>query len=287
MSIPTPEPVGNYLATWGEGPIWHEDRLYYVDIEGHRVIRFDPISREETAWDVGQRVGTVVGRASGGLIYAGEKGIFALDTQTGESQFLVDPESELPDNRFNDGKCDPAGRLWVGSMPLKNRLPVASLYCVEKDLSFSNKFSPVTVSNGIVWSADTKTMYYIDTPRKNVLAFDYDMATGAITQERVALDLSAYQGVSPDGMTIDNQDRLWIAFCHGGVVRCFDVKTGHLEAEVHVPAREVTACAFGGPDLQDLYITTGLPKEDLEPDTGRLFVTRPGATGVPSFAFQG
>lgn len=287
MSIPTPEPIGKYIATWGEGPIWHQDRLFYVDIEAHKVIRLDPKSGEETVWDVGQRVGTVVGRESGGLIFAGEKGIFALNTEDGRSEFLLDPEKHLPDNRFNDGKCDPAGRFWVGSMPLKNRLPVASLYCVEKDLSFTNKFSPVTVSNGLVWTKDHKTMFYIDSPRKNVLAFDYDLATGEISNERVALDLSSYQGTSPDGMAIDTEDRLWIAFCHGGVVRCFNTSNGLLEAEVHVPAREVTACTFGGPDLQDLFITTGLPKEDVEPLAGRLFVTRPGATGVPSPAFIG
>ncbi len=128
-------------------------------------------------------------------------------------------------------------------------------------------------------------MFYIDTPRKNVIAFDYDNATGAISNERIAFATTDCAGV-PDGMAIDSEDRLWIAFCHGSAVRCFDHK-GSCEAEIPFPVREVTACAFGGPTFEDLYITTGIPGSDVEPLAGRLFVTRPGAKGVASPAFAG
>ncbi len=129
-------------------------------------------------------------------------------------------------------------------------------------------------------------MFYIDTPRRNVLAFDFEAGTGALSNERVAFDTADFS-CSPDGMTIDADDRLWIAFCHGSAVRCFDPRTGQCLAEAHLPCREVTACAFGGPELKDLFITTGIPGEDAEPVAGRLFVTRPGVTGVPSHTFAG
>ena len=171
-----------------------------------------------------------------------------------------------------------------------NQLPgvlcVTALYCLDKDLTLSKKLDGVMNSNGIVWTRDNQTMFYIDTGKKNVRAFDYDLATGAISNERIALDTAHLEG-NPDGMTIDSEDRLWIAFCHGGVVRCFNSTTFRCDEEITLPCREVTACAFGGPDLMDLYITTGLPKEDIEPLAGRLFVARPGAKGVPSFAFAG
>jgi sugar lactone lactonase YvrE len=287
MSIPPPEPIGAHVSQWGEGPIWHRNRLLYVDIEAHKILSFDPNTRQEKIWEVGERVGTVVARGKGGLVWAGDSGIAFLDESTGQSTPVADPEPDLPNNRFNDGKCDPAGRFWAGTIHLASpRQPVASLYCLEKDLTLTKKFGNVMNSNGIVWTKDARTMYYIDTPRKNVRAFDYDLATGAISNERIVLDTANLSG-APDGMAIDAEDRLWIAFCHGSAIRCFDSKTFQCEAEIPLPCREVTACAFGGEDFGDLYITTGIPKDDVEPLAGRLFVTRPGAKGVASAEFGG
>ncbi len=129
-------------------------------------------------------------------------------------------------------------------------------------------------------------MFYIDSPRKNILAFDFDVATGALGNERVAFDSSHLAGV-PDGMAIDADDRLWVAFCHGSHVRCFDSRTWNCEAEIAFPCREVTACAFGGPGLEDLYVTTGTPGDNVEPLAGRLFVTRPGVKGAAFYEFAG
>lgn len=280
-----PEPISNHVSTWGEGPIWHGDRLLYVDIETHKIIAFTPATGEEKIWNVGQRVGTVVPRASGGLVWAGDNGFYFLDEATGISTPIADPEPDLPDNRFNDGKCDPAGRLWAGTICLKRR-PDAALYCLHTDLRVEKKFSPVTNSNGIIWSRDGATMFYIDTPSKKVRAFDFDNATSAISNERVIWDTTDVEGV-PDGMTIDNEDRLWIAFCHGGKVVCFNPATQKVEQQLDFPCIETTACAFGGPDLQDLYITTGLKPGLEEPLAGRLFVSCPGATGVPCASFAG
>jgi sugar lactone lactonase YvrE len=281
----TPELIGTHVSQWGEGPLWHGNRLLYVDIEAHKILSFDPVTGKETIWDVGQRVGTVVPRASGGLVWAGDDGFFFLDETTGISTPIADPEPGIADNRFNDGKCDPSGRLWAGTICLKKRAE-AALYCLHTDLSVEKKFGPVTNSNGIVWSADARTMYYIDTPSKKIRAFDFDNATSAISNERVLWDTSA-DASSPDGMTIDSEDRLWIAFCHGGKVVCFNPATQQVEQQIDFPCIETTACAFGGADLGDLYVTTGIKPGLTEEHAGRLFVCRPGAKGVPAFAFAG
>ena len=281
----TPELIGTHVSQWGEGPLWHGNRLLYVDIEAHKILSFDPVTGKETIWAVGQRVGTVVPRASGGLVWAGDDGFFFLDETTGISTPIADPEPGIADNRFNDGKCDPSGRLWAGTICLKKRAE-AALYCLHTDLSVEKKFGPVTNSNGIMWSADARTMYYIDTPSKKIRAFDFDNATSAISNERVLWDTSA-DASSPDGMTIDSEDRLWIAFCHGGKVVCFNPATQQVEQQIDFPCIETTACAFGGADLGDLYVTTGIKPGLTEEHAGRLFVCRPGAKGVPAFAFAG
>lgn len=281
----TPEIVGTHVSQWGEGPIWHANRLLYVDIEAHKILSFDPKSGKETIWDVGQRVGTVVPRAKGGLVWAGDDGLFFFNESSGASTAITDPEPNLPDNRFNDGKCDPAGRFWAGTICLKKR-PEGSLYVLHTDLRVEKKFGPVTNSNGIIWTKDASTMYYIDTPSKKVRAFDFDNATGNINHERIVWDTSDDPS-SPDGMTIDSEDRLWIAFCHGAKVVCFDPATKRIEEQIDFPCIETTACAFGGDDLGDLYITTGIKPGLEEATAGRLFVCRPGARGVPSFAFAG
>lgn len=280
-----PEPISRYISTWGEGPIWHANRLLYVDIESHKIIAFDPATGAESVWDVGQRVGTVVPRAKGGMVWAGDLGFYFLDEKTGQSTPIADPEPDRPDNRFNDGKCDPAGRLWAGTICLKKR-PEASLYCLDTDLHVERKFGPVTNSNGIIWTRDAGTMFYIDTPSKKVRAFDFNSQTGAISHERIVWDTAADPSV-PDGMTIDTEERLWIAFCHGAKVVCFDPKTQKVVEQIDFPCIETTACAFGGPDLRDLYVTTGIKPGLDEPLAGRLFVCRPGAQGLPGQAFMG
>lgn len=281
----TAQPTGRYLSQWGEGPIWHEHRLLYVDIEAHTIIRFDPATGEEHTWNVGQRVGTVVPRASSGLVFAGDNGFAFLDELSGAITPIANPEADQPRTRFNDGKCDPAGRFWAGTMDLQSpRQPIGALYTLFPDLSMERKFPGVACSNGLVWTRDEQTLYYIDTPRKNVLAFDYDTASGEIRNERIAFKTDHLSG-NPDGMTIDHEDRLWIAFVHSGAVRCIDPLTGKVEGEVLLPVKEPTACAFGGPSLNDLFITTGSEKDVAL--AGSLFIARPGVSGVPAFTFAG
>lgn len=279
------ETVGNYRARWGEGPLWWNGALLYVDIEGHRVIRFDPARGEEKIWEVGERVGTVVPREAGGLVIAGDNGFCFLD-EDGRIHKIADPEPDKkPDNRFNDGKCSPDGRFFAGTISLVKKTGDARLYRLDPDLSIHEVFGPVTNSNGIVWSADGRTVYYIDTPRKEVLAFDYE--AGHLTNLRSVVS-TAHHDASPDGMTIDAEGNLWIAFCHGACVACFSPVSGEELRKVVLPCLETTACAFGGPDLADLYVTTGVHKSVVEEDAGRLFVIRGlGVRGLPAHAFAG
>ncbi|MDP3851933.1 MAG: SMP-30/gluconolactonase/LRE family protein [Luteolibacter sp.] len=281
------EPVGHIRCQWGEGPIWWRNALYFVDIEGSLVHRYDPANGSEKSWNVGQRVGTVVPRAGSGLVIAGDHGFAFFDEETGALSSIVDPESGLPDHRFNDGKCSPDGRFFAGSISLAKKTGTAKLYRLDPDLSVHEAFGPVTNSNGIVWSADGRTCYYIDTPRQEVLAFDYDEESGHLLHPRRVI-ATGHIDASPDGMTIDSDGKLWIAFCHGGCVSCFDPATGHELHRIALPCLETTACAFGGPDLEDLFVTTGVHKTAREEHAGRLFVIRGlKARGVPAHAFKG
>jgi sugar lactone lactonase YvrE len=278
-------PIGNIHSQWGEGPVWWHGALYFVDIEGHLVHRFDPATGDEHSWYVGQRVGTVVPRESGGMVIAGDHGLFFLDEETGQLTAIADPERDQPDNRFNDGKCSPDGRFFAGTISLVKKHGAARLYRLDPDLTLHEAFGPVTNSNGIAWSADGKTVYYIDTPRKEVLAFDYQ--DGHLSNLRGVIS-TARMEASPDGMAIDAQGNLWIAFCHGACVICFSPQTGAELRRVELPCLETTACAFGGPDLADLYVTTGVHKSVVEAHAGRLFVIRGlGVRGLPAHAFAG
>jgi len=283
----TIEVCGRYRAQWGEGPIWWQERLYYVDIEGHRVLRFDPETGEEKSWNVGWRVGTVVPRTGGGLVIAGDNGFAFLDEESGVTTPILDPEPGKADNRFNDGKCSPDGRFFAGTISTVKKTGDAALYRLDTDRVVAEAFGGVTNSNGIVWTADGGTVFYIDTPRLAVLSFSYDSVTGALSDERIAFSTAEVVAASPDGMAIDAEGNLWIAFCHGSCVVCFD-QSGNELRRVELPCREVTAVAFGGVDLADLYVTTGVPATEVEEHAGRLFVVRGlGVTGVPAFAFGG
>lgn len=261
--------IDSTVSKWGEGAIWHEGKLLYVDIEGHLIHEFDPKSQTTQSWNVGQRVGTVVPAESGKLLWAGDHGFYLLDRTSGESEALVDPEPTKANNRFNDGKVSPDGLFFAGTISLVKEEGDAALYQLTGDKKAKLALDQVTNSNGIVWTADGATCYYIDTPRRQVLAFDYIDST--LQNERVVVDTSAIDA-SPDGMAIDENDQIWVAFCHGACVAHYNPKTGEELQRVAVPALETTSCAFGGENLDELYITTGIHKTEVEADAGKLFV---------------
>jgi sugar lactone lactonase YvrE len=275
-------------ATLGEGPVWDaiNQQLYWIDIIARKVFRYDPVHREQKSWLLDQMVGCIVLTSDEKIVCALQDRLVELDMLTGEQRFLAPIEAAIPENRCNDGKADPAGRFWVGSLHIPGESGKASLYRVEKDLNINKVVPGLGMSNGLGWSPDNKTMYLIDTPEKHVLKFDFSLSDGSLANKQIALNLQKAEG-SPDGMCVDANGNLWIAFYGGKKVACYDPGTGKQLAEISVPAVNVTCCTFGGKELDTMFITTarqGLSEEDLKtyPDTGCLFTAKPGVKGLPT-----
>ncbi len=283
----------NTRALVGEGPLWDEKNqlLYWVDILSSQLYAYDPATGENQSWDVGQHVGTVVLRQSGGVMLAVRDGFASFDLSNGNLTLLADPEADQPGNRFNDGKCDPAGRFWAGTMAYEDPSTQGSLYRLDTDLSVHKMLGNIGISNGIVWNLDQSTMYFIDSMAYTVRAFDYDNSTGAIANERVVIQVDSAMGL-PDGMSIDAEGMLWVAHFGGSSVRRWDPGSGQLLSQIDLPTAQITACAFGGPNFDQLYITSaanGYGESDFarEPQAGALFLAQPGVQGLPTFAFAG
>jgi sugar lactone lactonase YvrE len=279
-------------AELGEGPVWDSElgRLIWVDITGERVHRFDPLTGDDETTAVGQPVGAASPRIPDGLVLAVRDGFVFLDLERARLQLVAEVEAETPGNRMNDGKCDAAGRFWAGTMPFAGNRPSGALYRLDSDLSVSRMLDGVTISNGIAWSPDGRSMYYIDSPTYRVDVFDYDVDAGEIAKRRTLFELPADGGL-PDGMTVDAEGLLWIAFWGVGAVRRY-TPDGLLAAVVELPVSLVTSCAFGGPDLADLYITSASgplsPEQAVDqPVAGGLFRARPGVSGLPHHRFRG
>ncbi|MGG1516034.1 SMP-30/gluconolactonase/LRE family protein [Paenibacillus oryzisoli] len=272
------ELVWDGRAMLGEGPVWdhRSQEVIWVDIDGMRVHRYQPAAGAVDTLQLNQKIGAVVPRASGGFVAAMEHGFHFLGGVSGEAAAIADPEAHLPGNRFNDGKCDTAGRFWAGTMKMNETGAAGSLYCLEPDGTLRTVLSgAVTISNGIGWSPDNRTMYYIDTPTKKVVAYSYDAATGAISEPRRVVTIPPGEG-SPDGMAVDAAGNLWVALWGGWQVGCWNPATGEKLATIPVPVERTSSCAFGGEQLDELYITTasvGMREEDWakQPHAGGLF----------------
>lgn len=279
-------------ATLGEGAIWDHRSgiLYWVDIEEGILNLYKPQIGANREIDLGQRVGTVVPVDTGGVLVALQGGIYRLDPGTGKKMKLVHPEKSLPDNRYNDGKCDPSGRFWVGSMGLNSQKHAGALYRINPDLSWEKMIDSVTISNGIVWSPDTTRMYYIDTPTQKVMAYRFDNRTGQLSDPEIAIEIPDTLG-HPDGSTLDAEGMIWIAMWGGHAVTRWNPQTGELLRRIEVPAPNVSSCAFGGKNLETLYITTaraGMDEEQLKKysHSGGLFKVKPGVRGMRSNCFR-
>ncbi len=276
-------------ADLAETPVWdiHRQMLFWVDIERGQIHRYDPSTGNDVTFGCGQMVGSIGLRKDGSLIAALHHGFYFIDIHTGRMTPIEDPEQDLPTNRFNDGQVDPAGRFWAGTMGLtRPRRPVGSLYVLDLDRSVRKIASGAKTSNGMAWSLDQKTMYYIDTHNRAVEAFSYDAPRGEISERRVIVRIPEQEG-RPDGMAIDSEGMLWVAHYGGWRVCRYDPESGSKLAQIKLPAENVTSCAFGGADLKTLYITTasgGLSLEALEqqPNAGGIFSVELEVAGLPA-----
>ncbi len=297
MTVWQAELVLDAKAKLGEGALWQPEQkvLYWVDIEGCELHFFDPETGIDEKHTLPSKPGTVVPLKNGNCLLAFYNGVFEWGKVQGEQLkeitfldfFAGNPEQETG-SRYNDGKCDPSGRLWVGTYAEEKKQ--CGLYRITSDKSVTKMLDGIICSNGIVWSIDKTKMYYIDTPTRMVQQFDYNDATGEISNGKVIIRFPEGVG-NPDGSTLDSEGMLWIAHWGGACVSRWNPETGEMIGKVEVPAREVTSVAFGGDELETLYITTvseWVDKETLAkyPHSGGLFAVNPGVKGIPANFFE-
>jgi sugar lactone lactonase YvrE len=273
-----------------EGPLWHEawKSFMWVDIEGGHLYRYNISDGQVTTWDFPHRLTLVIEASGNKLLLALDAKLALFDPETESLEWLVDLHPDESSMRCNDGACDPQGRLWVGTMNLEMKKGAASLYRLSNDRKAHQMISNVTVSNGLCWSLDGKTMYYIDSPTQKVQAFDFDPHTGDIRFKRDAVIIPESLG-TPDGMCMDENGMIWVGHYGGSGVYCWNPETGKAVDKIEVPAPNVTSCAFGGPDGNQLLITTArenMKDEQLAefPHSGSVFLAALPVKGAPVFS---
>jgi sugar lactone lactonase YvrE len=278
-------------AELGEGPVWDDEaaELVWVDIMAGRVNRFRPSDGHVSSLAVGQPVGSVALRREGGLVLALRDGFALLEPGAAAVRMVAPVEVDAAGNRMNDGKCDPAGRFWAGTMSLDEQPMRGALYRLGTDLVAARVLDRVTVSNGIDWSPDGRRMYYVDSGLPEVDALDFDVSSGIPTARRSLISLRHGDG-KPDGLAVDEEGHIWLCLWDGWQVRRY-APDGTLEDVVRLPVSRVTSCAFGGDGLDELYITSasiGLSEADRarQPLAGAIFRCRPGVRGRVARRFE-
>lgn len=271
-------------ATLGEGPVWdaRTQNLYWVDILNKKVFAWD-----QTIAEVDDFVGCLAPQPNGHLILGKRFSFVDLDPDTGHQAILA-AVSEPAANRFNDGKCDPAGRFLAGSMDMNEKNATGRLYRFDGK-KVETLISNVTISNGMAWSPDHKTFYYIDTPTREICAYDYDITHGEINNRRVAFTVPESMGW-PDGMTSDMQGNVWVALWGGAQISKWNPRTGKLLEQIPIPALQTSSCAFGGKNMNELYITSarvGMSETALSkyPLSGGVFKVETTIEGMPAYEF--
>ena len=282
--------VADVHAVLGEGPVWvgEEAALYWLDIKGFKVFRIDE-QGALTQWDTPMRVGSLVPRSGGGFVAGTEHGIAEVDLKAGRFEIVHQPEAHLPDNRFNDGKVDRAGRFWAGSMDDNQNAATGALYRIDSDLSWIRIDEDYKIANGPAFSPSGDLMYHNDTARQVTYVFDLD-AQGNASNRRVFANYGEGDGY-PDGMTVDAEGCLWIAFWGAWCVRRFS-PDGECLQKIELPVSQPTSCAFGGAGLDQLYITSASEGLDeaaraAQQQAGGLFVAAPGVRGIADIPFAG
>lgn len=279
-------------STLGEAPYWSLDEsvLYWVDIEGKSIFRFDPRTGDRDIFPQEYEFGCIVKRAKGGFIGGTNKGLVFLEEDMMTVEIFADPESDLLDNRFNDGKCDRHGRFWTGTTDINEIDPTGSLYCVEEPLKVDRHFSKVIVSNGLGWSPDNRTMYFTDSGLQTIYAFDYDIDAGTVANHRDFVVVDSKEGI-PDGLTVDAEGYIWSAHWGGSRITRYN-PNGQVDRVIEMPVPLVTSLAFGGQNLDKLYVTTArwdMTDNQIKtaPQSGGLFVLDIGCQGLPEVNFCG
>jgi sugar lactone lactonase YvrE len=285
----TADPLDLPLAQHGEGPVWDAEvgRLLWVDLMAGRVLAWSPEDGDASERVVGRDVGAVAPRAGGGLVAAVREG-FATLGDDGDEKVLAAPLADTPDVRMNDGGVDPQGRFWAGSMAYDMRRGAGTLYRLETDGTVEPMLSGVSISNGIDWDPSGRWCYYVDTPERRIDRFAFDGERGELGRRGTLVDLGNAPG-APDGLTVDADGCVWVAMWEGGQVRRH-APDGRLLAVVDLPVERPTSCAFGGPALDRLYITTSrheLSAQQLaeQPHAGKVFCLEPGVAGRPATPF--
>ena len=274
------------VAGIGEGAIWDykNNRLLWIDTQGS-VFIYTPKDGKNKEIKLEKAVGTVVPCEKNLVIVALKDGIYELDLEKEKLSLLCVPEKPPKENnKYNDGKCDSKGRLWVGTMDINTAKGQGGFYRVNGKGEYQKFLSEVSVSNGVCWSLDDEKMYYQDSPLRTVSAFDFDAKKGVISEREEVIKVPNGMG-DPDGNTLDATGMIWMANWGGACVSKWNPHTGQMLQKVDVPAYNVTSVAFGGENLEDLYITSAslyMPddKVDLYPDAGKLFVCTPGVKGI-------
>lgn len=291
-----PELVINMNCIIGEGPVFDADHkiLYWIDILGNTIYSFDFLNSCVDTMVLNQNIGCVAIREKGGLIAALQDGFYFVEFLQKTLKKISDPEIDKPNNRFNDGKCDSSGRLWAGTMS-KNLdtgygeySPDGSLYCLTTDFDVLKKMDGVILSNGIDWSPDDKTLYFIDSPTRNVQAMNFNSKTGEIGKRRPVIIIPEKLGI-PDGMCVDAEGMLWVALWGGGAVTRWDPGNGKMLDKIAIPALNVSSCTFGGDNLDELYVTTARIGTDTSefPNAGGVFKLEPNVKGLAAYKFKG
>ena len=278
----------------GESALWsvEEQALYWVDIKNPTIHRFHPSTGERKKIRIQTEIGSI-GLATDNRLVAGTRMGFAfIGISDGSWRDIADPEGKGRDNRvrLNDGKVDRKGRFWCGGIEDPGMSEISSLYRLDADRSVHRMEGPVRISNCICWSPDDRTMYFADSRRRTVWAYDFDIEAGTISNRRDLIKVADDEGV-PDGATVDAEGFLWIAHMRGGKVRRYD-PAGKMEREIRFPVGLTSCPAFGGPDLTTLYVTTasmlfGPADFAREPDAGSVFAVETGIKGLPEPVFAG
>jgi sugar lactone lactonase YvrE len=282
------EVVSNVISELGEGPLYHEGRFYWVDILAGKLKSIIPGDDKCQLLYEGAKAPTSVVAGKDGSLYMTLTDGFYKFTDEGASRVgafkITDPHM-----RFNDGKCDLFGNYWAGTMDTQEVSPKGSLYVLRPSGEVLEILTGITVSNGLCWNDDMSTFYYVDSPTKEVRAYDFDSLAMTLTKPRTIYTVKK-DGAFPDGMCIDMDGNLWLALWNGYSVICLDPYSGQVLDEIEVPCRKVTSCSFGGEVYDELFITTstkGMDGSDWQkyPDSGKIFKARPGIIGLPLDTF--